>query len=210
MKISGSGKFKKEKIYSRAGQSLLEVGCGEGKYIGFALSLGKEAVGIDISSAVVNKASKEFGDFFLLADALNVPFADNSFDTVCLWDVLEHVTDDSIALQEAVRVAKKNVLISVPKEDAGSDFSAGITYRTYTDSSHLRYYTKEKIENLMQKTGVKSFEIEEFDRIRPMLAYGRAGVPRCLLSAFDRAVWLFCLRKSAMFRNFYVLVDLNK
>jgi ubiquinone/menaquinone biosynthesis C-methylase UbiE len=207
LKIKGSGRFKKEKMLRFAGKTILEVGCREGKYVAFAFSCKKEAFGVDINFSALAKARSDFGDRFVLADAHNLPFADKSFDTVCLWDVLEHVNDDLSCLREAMRVARNNVLISVPKEDSSADFSAGITFRNYADSSHRRYYTREKLEKLLTDANAASFEIEEFDRIRPALAYSRAGFPRFILSAVDRVLWLLSARRSAMYRNFFALID---
>lgn len=206
MKVKGSGRFKKEKILRLAGESVLEVGCREGKYVGFAASCNKEAFGVDIDFSALQEAKTRFGDKFILADAQNLPFADKSFDTVCLWDVLEHVDSDLQALREAIRVARKTVLLSVPKEDSGFDSSAGITFRTYTDRTHRRYYRRESLEKLLQDANARLFEVDEFDRIRPALAYSRAGFARPILSALDKLIWFFCREKSAMYRNFFASV----
>jgi ubiquinone/menaquinone biosynthesis C-methylase UbiE len=210
LKIKGSGRFKKEKMLRLAGETLLEVGCREGKYVAFASSCKREVFGVDINFSALAKARSDFGDRFVLADAHNLPFADKSFDTVCLWDVLEHVNDDLSCLREATRVARNNVLISVPKEDSDSDSSAGVTFKTYTDRSHRRYYTQEKLEKLLTDANAQSFEMEEFDRIRPALAYSRAGFPRFILSAVDRVLWLLSARRSAMYRNLFALIDVAK
>jgi ubiquinone/menaquinone biosynthesis C-methylase UbiE len=207
LKVKGSGRFKKEKILRLAGETVLEVGCREGKYVGFAASCKKEAFGVDIDFSALAKGGSDFGDKFVLADAQKLPFADKSFDTVCLWDVLEHVDSDLQALREGIRVARNNILLSVPKEDSDSDSSAGVTFKTYTDKSHRRYYTRQTLEKLLRDANAGSFQIEEFDRIRPALAYSRAGFPRFILSAVDRVIWLFCAERSAMYRNFFALVD---
>jgi len=52
----------------------------------------------------------------VVADVRALPFGDNSFDTVCAFEVLEHIpfADFEKALSELARVAKKYVLISLP------------------------------------------------------------------------------------------------
>ena len=49
-------------------------------------------------------------------DALNLPFKDNAFDIVGLFDVIEHFDDDQAVLREARRVLKKDglLVITVP------------------------------------------------------------------------------------------------
>jgi ubiquinone/menaquinone biosynthesis C-methylase UbiE len=50
-------------------------------------------------------------------NAEELRFGPNSFDTVLMIEVLEHLPEPISALREAFRVAKKNVLISVPNTD---------------------------------------------------------------------------------------------
>ena len=54
---------------------------------------------------------------FCTADATNLPFANASFDMVTMFDLLEHVQDDSRAANEAMRVLRPGgwLLISTPE-----------------------------------------------------------------------------------------------
>ncbi|MFZ4797650.1 MAG: class I SAM-dependent methyltransferase [Bacteroidia bacterium] len=47
---------------------------------------------------------------------LDLKFAENSFDLVCAFDVVEHVENDQLAVNEMIRVCKKNgfVFVTVP------------------------------------------------------------------------------------------------
>ncbi len=47
-------------------------------------------------------------------DACNLPFKDKEFDIVVLSQILEHVTCPDKAIREALRIAKKRVLITIP------------------------------------------------------------------------------------------------
>ena len=208
-RVRGSGKYKKKKLVELAGNSVLLVGCGEGKYMQFCLSNGKNAVGIDLSVECAAAASKRTSGKALVADAGMLPFHDDSFDTVTLWDVLEHLQDDCNGLKEAIRVARRNVLFSVPSEDILPDYSSGVTYRTYSDLSHIRYYNRQRLESLISICGQKNYSIEMFDRIRPALMYRRVGVPRFLLSILDKMLWLVSSRSDKFRRNFFVEIRLN-
>jgi len=53
---------------------------------------------------------------FIRAFAEDIPVEDNSFDTVVLGDILEHVKDPNIVLQEAKRITKDRIVITVPNE----------------------------------------------------------------------------------------------
>lgn len=56
---------------------------------------------------------------FVCGDATALPFADESFDAVTMFDLLEHVPDDQKAVLEALRVLRPNgfLLISTPNEN---------------------------------------------------------------------------------------------
>ena len=208
-KARGAGKFKKQRILELAGPEVLMVGCGRGKYLEFCRSSGRQAFGIDISIEYAAEASKRSGGRIAVADASSLPFPDDSFDTVTLWDVLEHVPDDCAALRESLRVARKNILFSVPAEDFHPDHSAGVTFRTYTDLSHRRYYDNQRLENLLSLCGKLDYTIERFDRVRPVLLYKRIGIPRFLLSTVDKLLWLLSTKSEAFKRNFFVEVRLT-
>lgn len=208
-KARGAGKFKKQRILELAGPAVLMVGCGRGKYLEFCHSSGRQAFGIDISAEYVAEASKRSSGRAVVAKASSLPFPDNSFDTVTLWDVLEHVHDDCAVLRESLRVARKNILFSVPAEDFHPDHSAGVTFRTYTDLSHRRYYDNQRLENLLSLCGLQEYVIERFDRVRPALLYKRVGIPRFLLSTVDKLLWLLSTKSDAFKRNFFVEVRLS-
>ncbi len=56
---------------------------------------------------------------FVCGDATSLPFEDNEFDAVTLFDVLEHIPDHKKAVSEALRVLKSEgfLLVSTPNEN---------------------------------------------------------------------------------------------
>jgi SAM-dependent methyltransferase len=74
---------------------------------------------LDISGPAVAKL-RECGAQVVLGKVSCLPFADNSFDLVCAFDIIEHVDDDDGALSEVSRAAKPGgvVLISIPLHPA--------------------------------------------------------------------------------------------
>lgn len=72
---------------------LLDLGCGLGNLTRYFLKLGIEAVGMDISRELMKLAKKKNvpSGSFVLADGVKLPFREESFNTVILNDVLEHV-----------------------------------------------------------------------------------------------------------------------
>ena len=97
------------------GQKVLDIACGDGLLLSALSQKGVRASGVDISEEGVKKC-REKGLNASVVDVAteNLPFADGTFDTVVMLDVLEHVYAPETLLQEAVRVSKKYIIISVP------------------------------------------------------------------------------------------------
>ncbi len=102
---------------------VLDIGCGEG-YVSIRLAEKcKKVTGFDINTADLKlaedkKSRSKYKDkiFFLSGDVLKLPFPDESFDLVCLLDVLPHIRQDREALIEISRVLKPagRVIITTP------------------------------------------------------------------------------------------------
>jgi len=105
--------------YIDSGEKVLEVGCGEGILSVMMEKKGATVTATDISEpnleAVRALSAKEGAKVAVLsADAENLPFADNSFDTVIADNVLEHVPHFERGLSEIRRVTKKRAIIALP------------------------------------------------------------------------------------------------
>ena len=96
---------------STAHGKLLEIGCGAGRYTRSFLHYRPDLdiYGCDISHVALEEAqaADRTGKIhYQLADALDLPYEDNAFDIVVLFDVFEHVTDVGKAADEVARVLK--------------------------------------------------------------------------------------------------------
>lgn len=114
-----------EKLQLADGDRFLDVGCGEGRHtLGAYMAANVEAIGVDLSDKDLRTARSRAKEFvepdntqksvrFQKADALALPFADNSFDKVICSEVLEHIADYQGVLKELVRVVKPDGLLAV-------------------------------------------------------------------------------------------------
>jgi ubiquinone/menaquinone biosynthesis C-methylase UbiE len=94
-------------------ETVLEVGCGTGHFTRWLAEQRRRVVGLDISPTMLAEAMKWNGVQYVVGDALALPFADRSFDVVAFITTLEFVTDPQAALGEAVRVARRGLLLGV-------------------------------------------------------------------------------------------------
>jgi ubiquinone/menaquinone biosynthesis C-methylase UbiE len=107
---------------------LCDVGCGAGTLLAYAQSLGVAATGIEPDAAKVAEANGRGLDIRQgTAEAL--PFPDGAFDLVTFENSLHHVTGIGRALAEAMRVARRAVVIvdpwfdlSIPSQKVGDRF----------------------------------------------------------------------------------------
>lgn len=93
------------------GASVLDVGSGTGRGIALILkeTQPRRVVGVDLSARMLDRARKKLTDprvELLQADAMHLPFADDTFDVVtCLW-MLETLPDPLAAVHELLRVVR--------------------------------------------------------------------------------------------------------
>jgi ubiquinone/menaquinone biosynthesis C-methylase UbiE len=93
--------------------TVLEVGCGTGHFTRWFAEQGFRVAGLDIAPAMLAEAMKWNGVPYVAGDALALPFSDRSFDVVALVTALEFVSDPQSALREAVRVARRGLVLGV-------------------------------------------------------------------------------------------------
>jgi SAM-dependent methyltransferase len=103
----------RSKIAALQPASLCDIGCGAGTLLAHARSLGIAAAGVEPDPAKVAEANAQGLDVRAgTAEAL--PFADATFDLVTFENSLHHVTEIRRALAEAMRVARRGVVIIDP------------------------------------------------------------------------------------------------
>lgn len=92
-------------VVSQCSGSILDIGGNQGHVF--------RGAGLDVTLLDINEFKPcEFPQ--VVADAHSLPFADNSFDCCVLAELLEHVHNPILCLREAVRVARKKIIFTVP------------------------------------------------------------------------------------------------
>jgi ubiquinone/menaquinone biosynthesis C-methylase UbiE len=94
-------------------RSALEVGCGTGHFTRWLERRGLQVTGVDTSPAMLAQARRRGSATCVLGDALALPFAPLTFDIAFLITTLEFVARPLHALSEAVRVARRGVIVGV-------------------------------------------------------------------------------------------------
>ena len=108
-------------------ESLLDIGSGRGAFLWPLLA---EFTDLQVTTAeIADRRSIDLAAVrkggvprltVVRADVHRLPFAPRSFDVVTLLEVLEHLRDPQLALREALRSARRFVVVSVPSTPDGN------------------------------------------------------------------------------------------
>jgi ubiquinone/menaquinone biosynthesis C-methylase UbiE len=98
--------------------SVLDAGCGEGETIArLGPLLPANVTGFDNNPDCIAFVGRRFPQHrFSVEDIYRLPYADESFDLVLCLEVLEHLSEPERALAELCRVARRDLVVSVPSE----------------------------------------------------------------------------------------------
>ncbi|HEY7707380.1 MAG TPA: class I SAM-dependent methyltransferase [Gaiellaceae bacterium] len=106
------------------GDRTLEIGCGEGRVMRDLAERGHRAVGIDASPTLLDAAREvDPAGTYVLSDAAELPFEDESFDLAIAYNSLMDVDDLPGSVREAWRVLRPGsrlcICVTHPINDAG-------------------------------------------------------------------------------------------
>ncbi|HEY4487359.1 MAG TPA: methyltransferase domain-containing protein [Candidatus Paceibacterota bacterium] len=168
--------YQVQTLLSTSPSTILEIGVGDGVVSSYF------ARHSDISYKTVDFAADLSPD--IVADVRALPFENNAFDTVCAFQVLEHLPfeDFESSVGELMRVAKKYVIISLPHFSHPLKFSLKIPLfpeikvciriphpkKHVFDGQHYweigkRGYSANRIRSMLQKIGTIEREITPFE-----------------------------------------------
>jgi len=124
--------------------NLLEVGCGEGRGVEILATQVDSYLGLDKIEEVISMLSEKYPDYSFrtahIPPLSGIP--SDTFDTVVSFQVIEHIADDRLFLQELHRVLKPGgqAIISTPN----SHFSLS------RNPWHIREYTPDQLKLLCE------------------------------------------------------------
>lgn len=149
---------------------LLDAGCGPGNFLRVARALGWKVYGVDISEKAAAQA-RTFGLEVETAHIEKVPWPDQFFDVITLWDVIEHLDSPRRAVEAAYRKLRRGGVLFLETPDEGfwirrvlvaaHRMSAGriqlSRYFYYPD--HCVYFTATTITALLTKIGFRILRV---------------------------------------------------
>jgi SAM-dependent methyltransferase len=173
-----------------AGDRVLDVGCGEGRFASELLRAGVPVVGIDVAEEPLRRARERDPELDLrLVDADGPwPLEDASFDAVWAGETIEHVADTAGWLSEVRRVLRPGgcLLLSTPAHGRLLLLWLALSRRAFEAhfdprGDHLRFYTRSGLSRLLEDLGFKEVSVRH--------AAGPPGARRLLLARAVRSRW---------------------
>jgi SAM-dependent methyltransferase len=164
-----------DKLGLRAGDLLLDLGCGYGRHAYEALRRGARVVACDMSTPELHEVLTLFRAMALegeappnsmagcvTGDATRLPYPDNTFDHIIASEVMEHIPDDIGAMNELYRVLKPGgkLAITIPAWFPEKVCWA-ITdeyYAPKSEGGHVRIYTEAEMRRKMRGAGLRPRE----------------------------------------------------
>ena len=159
-----------DRLGLRAGERVLDMGCGAGRHAFEMYRRGADVVAFDQDADELAgvrdlfAAMREAGEVPEGAeadtkegDALALPFADGEFDRVVAAEVLEHIPADIQAIEELVRVLRPGgtIALTVPRW-----LPEAICWRLSDDyhqtpGGHIRIYTDKELVTKAENAGLR-------------------------------------------------------
>lgn len=138
-------------------EALLEIGCGNGFFLEEARRRGYTLVrGVEPSTDAVAKAAPDVRHA-IVADVMRPGlFEEETFDVICLFQVLDHFPDPGSVLEESRRILRPGGLVLCLNHDIGA-FSARLlgARSPVIDIEHTYLFSRATITQLLEKQGYR-------------------------------------------------------
>lgn len=135
---------------------ILNIGGGTGNDLKIINDFG-DVYMIDNSEETIGLVNTKYCREKKLADARQIPYANRFFDTVVIFDVLEHIEEDRQVINEIIRVLKPNgkLIFTVP--------AFGFLFSNHDKAlGHYRRYNKREIKKLLERLSIQEIGFWNF------------------------------------------------
>ncbi|MBJ7329746.1 MAG: class I SAM-dependent methyltransferase [Solirubrobacteraceae bacterium] len=172
----------------RAGDAVLDVGCGEGWFSEALREAGAEPIAVDVAAEALRRAERRVAGLStrLWRHDEPLPLDDNTVDVVWAGEVIEHVADVAPWLSELRRVLKSGgtLLLTTPHVGRAALLGAALSKRRFSDrfeprSDHVHFFAPSTLTPLLDDLG---FEVAETE-----LAGGRPFARETILARAVRS-----------------------
>lgn len=145
-----------DRIPVPAGGTLLDYGCGSGRFAAKMRDRGWSARGMDFSAHAAAAARSNFDLDVIHGDLPHPAVPSNSLDAITLRAVLEHVHDPGRLLRAAATVLKPggHLYVSVPNLASWGFGAFGLSWHALDLPRHLLHFTPDTLRRVVADSGL--------------------------------------------------------
>jgi 2-polyprenyl-3-methyl-5-hydroxy-6-metoxy-1,4-benzoquinol methylase len=136
---------------------VLELGCAHGGSVALMRWAGYDAIGLELSPWVVDFARNTFGIDVLKGPVEDQALPPESFDAICMFDVMEHLVDPLATFAKCYSLLKPQgiFLIQTPEMPIDADYEAmkrakDIRLKVLVDTEHLHLFSRKAALSLVK------------------------------------------------------------
>lgn len=140
---------------------LLDVGCGNGRFLDQMRQLGWNVTGIEPDGEAVSVACEKFGLEVFQGSLEKARFANGHFDAITMNNVIEHAPDPIELLRECCRVLKPNgeIVVVTPNIKSLGHNVFGENWRGLEVLRHLFLFTPQALRACAESAGLDVQEL---------------------------------------------------
>ncbi|NJL61975.1 MAG: methyltransferase domain-containing protein [Methylacidiphilales bacterium] len=179
-----------------SGKRVVDFGCATGYFAQLLMSKGCKVTGVEINPDAA-KSAEEYCEEVIVADLDFVSIPDilkhEHFDVAIFGDVLEHLRNPWQVLRDVKQILKQDgyIVASIPNMAHGAIRLALLQGRFdymelgILDNTHLRFFTRESVENLFEDSG---YLINLIERTQLPIFTDIPWVPKVNRDNFDEKI----------------------
>jgi len=143
---------------------MLEIGCGVGDFLHTAEEHGWECIGVEPSEEAKAIATKRTKASVLSSEELE-SLADEQFDLITMWHVLEHVDDLRWEMDQLQRLIKPHgrIVIAVPNYKSYDGQYYKEHWAAYDVPRHLNHFNRTVLTKMFKTKGL---ELKKMDKLK--------------------------------------------
>ena len=155
------GNILKKMKRESSGNSLLEVGIGQGGLIAAAKEIGISVRCVEINKQVAQDIANLLQVNITCCDFLEFP-ENTQYDMISMGDVIEHLSNPRKGLEKAMRLLRKNgvLWISTPNYESSYNQLHHMHTAMWLEPAHVTYFNRQGLQNLLSDVG---FEIIDYN-----------------------------------------------
>jgi 2-polyprenyl-3-methyl-5-hydroxy-6-metoxy-1,4-benzoquinol methylase len=134
---------------------LLDVGGAAGFFVDEARRAGWDAVGVDVSPAMVDWGRSQLGAELICSTFARAEIRPPPFDAITMWDYLEHSIDPRSDLERARTLLRPGGVLALSTGDIGSVVArlTGRRWHLLTPEHHNFFFDRKTLRRLLEQTG---------------------------------------------------------